>query len=113
MTAANGSSWALKPPAATADTAAGADSPSTPDCDMRSTTSVPVLGLGEMLDDRILGLDSAHVFLVSAQAVAARAALVAEVGCGRGALIDTQAAGGAWQDLRGQGRLVVGIDIEE
>jgi SAM-dependent methyltransferase len=66
-----------------------------------------------MLDDRILGLDSAHVFLVSAQAIAARSALVAEVGCGRGALVDTRAVGGAWQDLRGEGRVVVGIDIEE
>jgi SAM-dependent methyltransferase len=70
------------------------------------------LGLGEMLDDRILGLDSAHVFMVSAQAVAARSALVAEVGCGRGALVDAAQPGGPWQDLRGEGRTVIGIDIE-
>ena len=70
-------------------------------------------GLAEMLDDRILGLDSAHVFFVSAQAVAARSTLVAEVGCGRGALVDTGGPGGAWEDLRGEGRLVVGIDIDE
>ena len=38
------------------------------------------LGLDEMFDDRILGLDSAHVFMVSAQAVAARSRVVAEVG---------------------------------
>jgi SAM-dependent methyltransferase len=69
------------------------------------------LGLGEMFDDRILGLDSAHVFLVSAQAVAARSRVVAEVGCGRGALVDTGRPGGAWQDLRGAGRTVIGIDI--
>jgi SAM-dependent methyltransferase len=80
---------------------------------MRSTDTATALGLDEMLDDRILGLDSAHVFMVSAQAVAARATVVAEVGCGRGALVDTRAPSGAWQDLRGDGRLVVGIDIEE
>jgi SAM-dependent methyltransferase len=71
------------------------------------------LGLGEMFDDRILGLDSAHVFMVSAQAVAARSRMVAEVGCGRGALVDLDQAGGAWQDLRGEGRTVIGIDIEQ
>jgi SAM-dependent methyltransferase len=70
-------------------------------------------GLGEIFDDRILGLDSAHVFLVSAQALAARATLVAEVGCGRGALVDRDQPGGPWQDLRGPGRRVIGIDIEE
>jgi SAM-dependent methyltransferase len=75
--------------------------------------SADSLGLGEMLDDRILGLDSAHVFMVSAQAVAARSRLVAEVGCGRGALVDPGQPGGAWQDLRGPGRHVVGIDVED
>ncbi len=71
------------------------------------------LGLGEMFDDRILGLDSAHVFMVSAQAVAARCKVVAEVGCGRGALIDVdQPSGAPWQDLRGDGRVVIGIDPE-
>ena len=75
-----------------------------------STSTAADLGLGEMFDDRILGLDSAHVFMVSAQAVAARSHVVAEVGCGRGALVDTV---GAWQDLRGEGRTVIGIDIEE
>src|SRR5271156_4103152 len=65
-----------------------------------------------MFDDRILGLDSAHVFMVSAQAVAARSLVVAEVGCGRGVLVDLDQPGGAWQDLRGEGRTVIGIDIE-
>ncbi len=70
------------------------------------------LGLGEIFDDRILGTDSAHVFMVSAQALAARSRLIAEVGCGRGALVDLELPGGAWQDLRGDGRTVVGIDID-
>ncbi len=77
-----------------------------------TVTSSDYLGLGEMFDDRILGLDSAHVFMVSAQAVAARSRLVAEVGCGRGVLVDVDRPGGAWQDLRGPGRTVVGIDVE-
>jgi SAM-dependent methyltransferase len=34
------------------------------------------------------------------------------VGCGRGALVDVDQPGGAWQDLRGPGRTVIGIDIE-
>lgn len=77
------------------------------------TDSPAPLGLGEMFDDRILGLDSAHVFMVSALAVAARSRVVAEVGCGRGVLVDPDEPGGAWQDLRGDGRTVIGIDIED
>ena len=79
---------------------------------MTSVGTEEELGLGEIFDDRILGLDSAHVFLVSAQALAARSTLVAEVGCGRGALIDLDQPGGPWQDLRGPARRVIGIDIE-
>ena len=70
-------------------------------------------GLGEMFDDRILGTDSAHVFFVSAQALAAQAKVVAEVGCGRGAAVELDQPGGPWQDLRGPGRTVIGIDIED
>ncbi len=73
----------------------------------------PPLGLGEIFDDRILGLDSAHVFMVSAQALAVRARVVAEVGCGRGALVDLDQPGGPWQDPRGTDRTVIGIDIED
>ncbi|HEX4127374.1 MAG TPA: class I SAM-dependent methyltransferase [Acidimicrobiales bacterium] len=71
------------------------------------------LGLGEIFDDRILGLDSAHVFMVTAQALAARSRVVAEVGCGRGALVSLDRPGGPWQDLRGAGRAVIGIDVED
>lgn len=82
----------------------------------RASTAVvgdTVPDLGEIFDDRILGLDSAHVFMVSAQALAARAHVVAEVGCGRGALVDVDRPGGPWQDLRGEGRRVIGIDVED
>lgn len=77
-----------------------------------STAQAVDLGLNELFDERILGLDSAQVFLVSARALAARATVVAEVGCGRGALVEMAQPGGAWQDLRGPGRTVVGIDVE-
>ena len=69
--------------------------------------------LGEMFDNRILGTDSAHVFFVSAQALAAHAKVVAEVGCGRGAAVELDQPGGPWQDLRGEGRTVIGIDVED
>lgn len=78
-----------------------------------AATTPDYLGLGEMFDDRILGTDSAHVFFVSAQAVAARSKVVAEVGCGRGAAVEMAQPGGPWQDLRGPGRTVIGIDIED
>lgn len=69
------------------------------------------LGWDEMFDDHMLALDSGHVFLVSAQALAARSSVVLEVGCGRGAQV-AGLAQGAWQDLRGPGRTVIGIDVD-
>ena len=70
------------------------------------------IGWDELFEDRYLALDSAYVFLVTAQALAARSELVVEVGCGRGSLADRGRASGSWQDLRGPGRCVVGIDID-
>jgi len=70
------------------------------------------VGWDELFDDRILAQDSAHVFLTTAQALAARAQLIAEVGCGRGAMVREQPAG-AWQDLRGAGRRVIGLDVDD
>ena len=69
------------------------------------------LGWSALFEDRMLALDSAHVFLCTAQALAPRAKVVAEVGCGRGAPVRDE-PGGAWQDLRGPGRTVIGIDID-
>jgi len=71
------------------------------------------LGWEELFEDRILSQDSAHVFLVTAQALAPRAQVIAEVGCGRGALVDLDKPDGAWQDLRGPGRRVIGIDVDD
>ena len=72
------------------------------------------LGWDEIFEDRVLSQDSAHVFLVTAQALAAQAKVIAEVGCGRGVLadVDTPNPRGPWQDLRGEGRHVIGIDID-
>jgi SAM-dependent methyltransferase len=76
-----------------------------------TSAGISPLGWDEMFDDHMLALDSAHVFFMSAQALAAQSSLILEVGCGRGAQVDTQ-PGGAWQDLRGPGRRVVGIDVD-
>lgn len=69
------------------------------------------LGWDEMFDDHMLALDSGHVFFVSAQALAAQSSFILEVGCGRGGQVDTE-NGPGWQDLRGPGRHVVGIDVD-
>jgi SAM-dependent methyltransferase len=69
------------------------------------------LGWDEMFDDHVLALDSAHVFFASAQALASDSSFVLEVGCGRGAQVATQTQR-PWQDLRGPGRRVVGIDVD-
>ncbi len=69
--------------------------------------------LGEMFDDRILGTDSAHVFYVSAQALASRSKVVAEVGCGRGAAVETDQPGGPWADFGAVAAQVIGIDVED
>ncbi len=65
------------------------------------------LGWDGLFDDDQLYLDSSHVYLVTAQALAAQSDVIVEAGCGRGG------AAGAWQDLRGPGRRVIGIDIDD
>jgi SAM-dependent methyltransferase len=70
------------------------------------------LGWSELFDDHILGTDSLHVFFTTAQAMAADASLIVEVGCGRGALVDEATSGRKWQDFRGPGRRVIGIDVD-
>jgi SAM-dependent methyltransferase len=77
-----------------------------------TSAGIGPLGWDQMFDDHTLALDSAHVFLVSAQALAAQSSFILEVGCGRGAQVASQPHG-AWQDLRGPGRRVVGIDVDE
>jgi SAM-dependent methyltransferase len=70
------------------------------------------LGWSELFDDRILATDSAHVFLITAQALAPDCDIIAEVGCGRGAMLEGVDETRPWQDLRGPGRTVIGIDVD-
>src|SRR5882757_1142233 len=73
-------------------------------------TRVP-LGWNEMFDQSKAGFDSVVPFLGVAQALAADAKLVVEVGCGRGGAVDLDVAR-PFQDLRGPGRRVIGIDVD-
>jgi SAM-dependent methyltransferase len=84
-----------------------------PGLKVRTLGAKKPLGWSELFEDRILRTDSLHVFLVTAQALAADCDLIAEVGCGRGVLVDTgRDEKKAWQDLRGAGRQVIGIDVD-
>ncbi|HSY16191.1 MAG TPA: class I SAM-dependent methyltransferase [Jatrophihabitantaceae bacterium] len=69
------------------------------------------LGWSEIFDQSKAGSDSVVPFLGTAQALAADARLVIEVGCGRGGAVDLDQAR-PFQDLRGPGRTVIGIDVD-
>lgn len=69
------------------------------------------LGWDEIFDPSKAGFDSIVPFLGVAQMLANEAETVVEVGCGRGAQVDGATAR-AFQDLRGPGRRVVGIDVD-
>lgn len=70
------------------------------------------LGSQRYFQTRSHRLDSAIALFSMAQALAAEAELVVDVGCGRGALIGTSNRDKPLQDLRGPGRRVVGIDVD-
>lgn len=74
-------------------------------------TSRTPLGWSEMFQQSKAGFDSIVPFLGVAQALAAEAEVVVEVGCGRGGAVDRDAPR-PFQDLRGAGRTVIGIDID-
>lgn len=74
------------------------------------------LGWDEVFDPGKSGWDSVVSFLGVAQALAARAKVVVDVGCGRGSmadgLTDHAESGMVFHDLRGPGRHVIGIDLD-
>ena len=69
------------------------------------------LGWDEIFDAHKSGWDSVLPFLGVAQALAAEASVVVEVGCGRGMEADDR-TGRILQDLRGPDRRVIGIDTD-
>ena len=70
------------------------------------------LGWDEIFDAEKSGWDSIVPFLGVAQVLAAEAKIVVDVGCGRGGMADGP-AGRVFHDLRGPGRTVIGIDIDQ
>lgn len=77
-------------------------------------TAAP-LGWEELFDPSKVDTDSLVPFLGVAQLLATEARVVVDVGCGRGAQVDSDDAARTarpLQDLRGTGRTVIGIDID-
>lgn len=73
---------------------------------------LPRQGWDELVEQRLYRMDSLLTFLTTAQALAARACEVVDVGCGRGAGVTGSQSGHSWQDLRGENRKVIGIDVD-
>ena len=69
------------------------------------------LGWAQLFDNGRGDADNEVPFLGIAQALAADARCIVEVGCGRGGAVDVDQPK-AFQDLRGPGRVVVGIDLD-
>lgn len=69
------------------------------------------LGWNEVFSPAASGFDSLVPFLSTAHLLAGEARVVVEVGCGRGAMVDP-GRGRPFQDLRGGGRRVIGIDVD-
>lgn len=70
------------------------------------------LGSYRFFEDFHRRVDSAVTLFTMAQALAADAKVVVDVGCGRGALIDPPGGERRLHDLRGPGRTVIGIDVD-
>jgi len=69
------------------------------------------LGWSELFQPKHAGTDSLVPFLAVAQLLAAEATTVLEVGCGRGAAVDTSRSR-PMGDFRAPGRHVIGIDVD-
>ncbi|MDT4979977.1 MAG: hypothetical protein QOG07_1856, partial [Pseudonocardiales bacterium] len=70
------------------------------------------LGWNEIFDSGKSGWDSIVPFLGVAQALAGEAGTVVDVGCGRGSMAD-DVDSRVFHDLRGPGRRVIGIDLDQ
>lgn len=70
------------------------------------------LGWSELFQPKHAGTDSLVPFLAVSQLLAAEASTVLEVGCGRGAAVDTNRRR-PMGDFRGPGRRVIGIDVDD
>lgn len=70
------------------------------------------LGSYRLFTDHRLSVDSAVTLFTYAQALAADATVIVDVGCGRGALVDPDVGERRLHDLRGTGRTVIGIDVD-
>jgi SAM-dependent methyltransferase len=70
------------------------------------------LGWNEIFDSDKSGWDSIVPFLGIAQALASESNTVVDIGCGRGSMAD-HADSRIFHDLRGPGRQVIGIDVDE
>lgn len=57
-------------------------------------------------------VNSAVLLFATAQALAADSRVIADVGCGRGAFVDQIGHGRRLHDLRGEGRHVIGLDVD-
>jgi SAM-dependent methyltransferase len=69
------------------------------------------LGWNEVFSPAASGFDGLVPFLATAHLLAGEAAVVVEVGCGRGATVEVNQPR-SFQDLRGAGRRVIGIDVD-
>lgn len=79
---------------------------------MTSAQRSGALGSYRFFRDHRGSIDSAVSLFLFAQALAADAQTIVDVGCGRGAMIDASTDERRLHDLRGAGRRVVGIDVD-
>lgn len=71
-----------------------------------------LIGSERLFVNKRPGDDCSITFFTLAQTLAAQAKTIVDVGCGRGATMDDPAGGPPMQNLRGEGRRVIGVDID-
>jgi SAM-dependent methyltransferase len=75
--------------------------------------STAPLGSFRIFENHHLAVDSALTLFAFAQALAADAHTIVDVGCGRGGAVDPADRGRPMHDMRGPGRRVIGIDVKD